>query len=409
MKRDSEQQSGVGKFNIIHPGGGSNNQTQIIHPLNMLIKYFIISIDLGYSYIKAVNERGEQIIFRSAASPVFDREIESVTGSENKTYHEDIVSTIVENELHVRILDRDSNVIEERLIGQVALESPEVVYTLDEEKLEHPNTKLFLATAASILSRGVNEPIYLTTSLPYDYYDAQKESYENYLKNFNVKVQHLSSKYNEIEHWVKFDRVSIFRQGTVSIYSYLMDTQCRPKNPQLIKSGETISVVNIGYHSVDVTTFILDKTGIKIQKKNSFTLNKNVGMVELRLKAEAEFYKQSGTHISLTRIEHMLVNENGKQTYKGKKIDIMPAYEAAKREVAETLMQQLSERYGSDKNFFHSVCFAGGGSKDLRDHLNDFHYKVEFSDHDQMDDAIGALIRTTLNLKAEERKALPKG
>ncbi|MCL9662148.1 ParM/StbA family protein [Paenibacillus hunanensis] len=377
------------------------------HPLNIHKDYFIVSIDFGYGYIKAVNERGERIIFRAMAAPAHERDIQQWGGAaEQKQVGMPIVEHSIMDDLHVTITcgEGAGQTVEELFVGQLALQSKDAAFTLSKDKIDHPNTRAFLGTALSYLTQGNTKPICVVTTLPYDYYDEQKEKFAAYLHRLQLQVQHHSNKYKYIHTLCEIDRALIYKQGSVCMFSYLMDLNLKPKRPTLMKSGYKIAIVNMGYHTVDVTTFSPLATGIEIDKNLSFTLDENVGMYELRKSAELSFYEQTGTHLALQRIENILSNKNGKERFKNQEIDIMPAFEAEKKPLVQRLMQQLDSRFGAEKDFLYSVVFSGGGAIDCKSYLESYHHNVEFSENGQYDDAIGALIKAKLELVMENRK-----
>ncbi len=165
-----------------------------------------------------------------------------------------------------------------------------------------------------------------------------------------------------------------------------------------------IAIVNMGYHTVDVTTFSPLATGIEIDKNSPLRWMRTWECMNFVKRAELSFYEQTGTHLALQRIENILSSKDGKERFKNQEVDIMPAFEAEKKPLVQRLIQQLDSRFGAEKDFLYSVVFSGGGAIDCKPYLESYHHNVEFSENGQYDDAIGALIKAKLELVMENRK-----
>jgi plasmid segregation protein ParM len=373
-------------------------QTQVNQPLNNSQKltdfeYFRVAIDIGYGLVKGVNERGERVLFRSTVAPAYERKMDDVFGIEDE-----------KDEIHVVICKPDGQ-SSEIFVGDLALKSTRATYAFDRNKINHPTTKILLATAYSMLTKGVTKPVHLITGLPLDYYFEQKDEFEASLKNLVVEVEHKAGQHKGLVSKVKSDKVTVFIQGGASIYPCLMDINGIPTRKELIGSGELLAVANLGFHTLDVVVFEAGKK-FKPLSDLSFSIDTGVGMVELRKMAEEAFFKKTNARLPLPQIEKIL-KKGGKQTYRGREINISAEIRQAKEFLSRVNKDHITSKLGSQLDFIHTFFWCGGGAVDLEEYLRDFHYRTEIAADAQFADALGYLIYGKI-VELLEREQLKK-
>jgi len=356
---------------------------QTVHPINDPDKqvnkdYFRVSIDIGYGFVKGINERGERVLFRSIIAPAHERKIDAVFGIEEES-----------DEIHVEIRQPGGQ-SNEYFVGDLALNSSHAAYAFDKNKINHPATKILLASAYSMLTQNVNKPVHLITGLPLDYFFVQKDQFEATLKDMSVDGIHRAGKYKGLESRVSFDKVTVFIQGGASIYPCLMDLNGIPIRKELMGSGELLAVANLGFYTLDVVVFEAGKK-FKPLSDLSFSVDTGVGMVELRKMAVDAFYKKTNTRLTLPQVEKIL-KKGGKTVFRGTEVDIGPEIQQAKENLSRVAKDHITARLGPQFDFIHTFFWCGGGSVDLEQHLKDFHFKTEIAGDAQFADALGYLI-----------------
>ncbi|WP_028987599.1 ParM/StbA family protein [Thermicanus aegyptius] len=338
---------------------------------------FKIAVDIGYGYVKGINENGERVLFRSLISPAHDRSIMRLFGPDEG-----------ENDIHVRVEERGK--AEEYFVGDLALESRMAMYAFDRNKINEPETKILLATAVGELLPPDPQPIHLITGLPFGHFKEQKDAFEDMLNKININLKHLTGKKKGQVSTIKFDKVTVFIQGGASVYANLLNTGGFPKRPELFRSGELISAVNIGFRTVDVVTFhAVDK--LKLMWDMSFTIDASVGGMQIRTLAQDAFFEKTGHRPNIVIIED-IIKKGGRQYFAGREIDISSDLRKAKETVASTIKRHITSMWGEKKEFVRTIFFCGGGALELKEYLEDFHPNVEFPRDGQFADAIGYLI-----------------
>ncbi len=337
-----------------------------------------MGIDIGYGFVKGINERGEKVRFRSLICPEYDRKMGSLFGAEEE-----------ENELHV-VVRRSDNQSKSLYVGDLALESGNTSYAFDRNKVNHPTTKILLATATSMLGQNVSEPIHLITGLPYDHYFEQKNEFEKALRSLEVIVEHKAGKFKGRSKKIKFGKVTTFVQGGASIYSSMMDVNGMPVRKDLLGSGDLIAVINIGFRTVDIVVFEAGKK-FRLIPSLSFTIDTNVGMIAIRNTAQDAFFRETGLRLTLPQIES-IIEKGGKQYHRGKQVDISGDILAAKETVATNIKGHTTSRWGNNIDLIRTVFLNGGGALDVQEQFTGFHPGLEIPDDSQFADAIGYLI-----------------
>ncbi|KQN97015.1 ParM/StbA family protein [Paenibacillus sp. Leaf72] len=357
---------------------------------------FKIAIDLGYGFVKGINDRGDRICFPSLVAPAFERNFTSAFG-------------VLEDpaDIHTILNYANGNGVQKDLfMGNLALKSSKASYSFDKNKIDTESTQMLLATAASMLTANVNEPIHLITGLPLDYYITQQRQFEESLLNFYVALEHFAGEFKGHRANIKFDKVTVYLQGGASIYPCLMDVHGMPKRRDLLGSGELLAVVNLGFYTLDVIVFQAGQTFEPKEEGFSFSLDTEVGMAELRKMAGEAFFQKTKSRLTMPQIEAIL-KKGGKQTFEGINVDISDEISAFKATLAQVILNHIRSKWGSQQSFIHTVFFCGGGAEELRPHLEGFHYNQEIIEESQFADAVGYLIHGRIEeYKAKMNKIL---
>ncbi|MBY3621103.1 ParM/StbA family protein [Acinetobacter sp. CUI P1] len=354
-----------------------------------MLKYFKIGLDIGYGWVKGVNERGERVLIRSLVAPPYSRDLNDAFGVENQ-----------DTDIHVVVTMPDGSK-KEIFVGELALSSTKAAYAFDKNKIDHPTTTQLIATATSMLTVGVDQPLHLITGLPLDFYKTQKVQFENYLREFKGKVQHKAGKFEGTEYTIGFEKATVYLQGGASIYSCLMNIHGVPTRKDLLQQGLKLAVINMGFYTLDVIVF---EAGEKFKPLGdmSFSSDEGVGMVEIRKIVEQAFYEQSGARLNLPQVEPIL--KSGGINYKGKYFDLKNDIKRAKDIVAQINLDTIKTKWGSQKDFIHTAFICGGGPGDLEERILGFHHNQEIVEDHQFADALGYLIYGRLQEYKENRE-----
>ena len=101
---------------------------------------FRIGLDLGYGYVKGVNEDGKGVVFPSLVGNAYDRPLAGLFGNNEEKR--------IDN-MHLILTGKKK---EESFVGELARrESRSVSYAFDEDKINHPNTSALIAASCLLL------------------------------------------------------------------------------------------------------------------------------------------------------------------------------------------------------------------------------------------------------------------
>lgn len=308
---------------------------------------FKVSIDLGYGYVKGLNQDGDQVRFPSLVSVGQDRFLSQLMDSMDNTL----------GELEIRYEDKEEK--GHFFVGELAKGS-KTNYVFDQNKISHLYTKILLSTAAAILSPK-QDKIWLGAGLPLQFYKGQKEEFNNMLSGFQSKI---SVPHMKIVKEIRFEKVSIYAQGVSSVYDGLIYPNGKPRYPEFVRQGNLISALNWGTRTVDVVVFEVSRTGFNIRPELSFTLD-DAGAMEIRRRVQESFQQETGYPISLVKVEDV-IDQNGYVFFKGREYDFSEQINGAKRNIVRLVIEGLNSKWGSDAGFIRALFMAGGTVADLK-------------------------------------------
>lgn len=345
-----------------------------------------IAIDPGYGYVKGLSEYGNRVLFPSLVGSAHDRYLSNILGGNDENGLDN---------LHVIYTDNDTQ--SEFFVGELARESRNASYSFDQNKINHINTKVLIATAASLLAQE-GEKIWVGVGLPLEYFKSQGAEMKRMLEGFKATIRFPDRNY---ERNIRFNRVSVFAQGATSVYDALLMPNGKERHPDLMRPGSIIALVNWGTRTVDVVVFKRERA-LKVQPELSFTLD-DAGAMEIRRMVQQAFQQEAGAPISIVDAENII--ENGGYTfYNGKEYNFSHAIETAKRHIVRHVLDSLQSRWGNKSGFIRKVFFAGGTVEDVRDVLKEhtLPHDTTIVDDPQFSEARGMLQLMRLQEKQEQ-------
>jgi plasmid segregation protein ParM len=326
-----------------------------------------IGLDIGYGYVKAVNDEGKKIFFPSIVSIGFERLLD--------VFNKDL--DIVKN-LYVQIVSNEGS--KSYFVGELAQrESPFGIFNLQSHRTEIAETQVLLATAAALLISDNEEQINIVTGLPLKQYKEQKNSFYNMVKNFRAVVSFPD--YN-ITRIVKFNNVVIFPQAAGAVYYALMN---KDTEKYLIKNTY-ITLVDIGFKTTDYATFYYNH---KMDFVSDLSGTIDLGMSRILTALDKLYTQKTGSNTDIEGL--MTILQDNKIYYKGQFIDFSNEIKMLKQEmtraITKTILSTLGDRYEKVSTLF----IAGGGGKDLYENFKDIHHNVELVHDAQFANANGFL------------------
>lgn len=300
---------------------------------------FKIAIDLGYGYVKGINESGKTVLIRTAVGTGVNRQLSTVFGGSEKTKEHVIIS---QNETE-----------RQYFIGDLARrEARDCSSPFEKNKIDNPATKILLAAAFALLSEENNGPVHLVTGPPLLYAAEQKESFKKTLTDYNAVLRFGGE---EKFHIIKFDRVSVFPQGAAVLYHVLK------KQPELAKPGNTFVIVEPGYKTTEILTFEMSANA-KINPLSGYSTTLELGMNFVEKALEEAFFQKTGGKLIPAMVDRAM--QGAPITYNGKEVDLRDARDGAKGELVRNIIDGIMQVLGEQLGFMNRMLFAGGVMED---------------------------------------------
>ncbi|TYP56830.1 ParM/StbA family protein [Thermosediminibacter litoriperuensis] len=328
---------------------------------------FKIGLDLGYGYVKGINEAGKAVVFPSLVGNAYERPLKSL--------FENNQEKVIDN-MHLVLMNGERY---ECFVGELAKrESRNVSYAFDQDKINHPNTRVLIAASCLLLFPEDKRPVHLVTGLPLEQYIHKKEEFREMLKGYKTLA---CFKGDEKVTVIKFDKITIFPQAAGAVYCAIMDDL----HKYLVK-GSYLGLVDIGFRTTDFIVFLVEDQLI-LREDLSGTID--AGISSLYNAADKLFTQKTGSKLDVPEIMRLI--SEGRIFFRGKLLDFTEELRNVKAETARIIKDRLKAVWGNKLDFFNTVFLAGGGAKDLQAFLTDIYENTILLREPQLANARGFL------------------
>jgi plasmid segregation protein ParM len=306
-----------------------------------------IAIDIGYGFVKAMNENGDTIRFPSVVA--FDRSerMRSILKSNGEDYS---VSIWPAGELENS---------KSYLIGDAAMVGGSGIRTWEEKAVENANLEILIATAASLL--GNDDEIDLVVGLPLTYYRTQKDELTSLLKKLDVSI--IVEGYNRKR--VRVNTVYVFPQGAGAYYAACLTINGEVKNPELVNNP--VGLIDIGYRTTDILVMSKGKKGLMPREELSGGID--LGMKFAYQIVQNEIEEVVKKPIDLLAIEKAIFWEQSKLLHRGIEYSLSEYEQFANEELANQITAKVKIKWGDEIDNLSAVIIAGGGGEALAPYL----------------------------------------
>ena len=291
-----------------------------------------ISIDVGYSQVKAVAENGNKALFPSVKA--------SITS--------DPTAGMFKNMGH-QVTIRTFSGTQENLVGEGALRSVTATTTLSRIKSEEIHD-LFILTAAYLC--GASGFTDIAVGLPLAYYRFQKQELKERLQKINAHV----SVDNGSEKYISISSVHVFPQGVGVLLS---------SGLTLAQAGK-IAVIDIGYYTTDYLLFeLIDGSPIPILELCG---SLDIG-IHLASRGIASAYQEkTGSLAPKFLLNDLTAGEV--VFFNGKPLDLIMELNQVLKRNADQITQEVLSAWGKQADNISQTILAGGGALLLKRYLS---------------------------------------
>lgn len=293
-----------------------------------------VGVDTGYGFTKAVADNGKRVSFPSIMAPAVA----------------DPLAGLFKNGVGHRVKISSMAGVEEKLVGEAAMQSQSAQgFVAQQEKPQTMHDLLLLtATYLCLGQQDDGEGISLAVGLPLSYYRMQKDALKKRLETLSAWVSVDGGE----RRYISFRNVVVFPQGAGALVA---------AGNALSKNG-AVGLIDVGTYTTDFMLFnVRDGMPIAVAEACGSV---EAGIHLLHRSLASEFEKQTGVPLPERMYQQTLelIQRGEALTYRGGKISLAPAFERAKREVAETIASQVLATWGDRTGFLSMTFFAGGGA-----------------------------------------------
>lgn len=310
-----------------------------------------IAVDIGFGFVKAMNEKGEKVSFPSVLAKRSDSALRGIIGGAiddySITYWEDGVNGAKENE-------------KKMYIGEAAMTNGGERKWDDKGKFNIEDLKVFISVAVGLINPA-NEPIELCVGLPMSYYIDVKDSLREALKSLKAFVSIYGLK---PAREIATKNLFIFPQGAGAYYAAIYSIDGQIKDYEL--AGSSVGVIDIGYRTVDYLVMGKGRKGLTMLDGLFGSLEDegmNIAFQDIqRSLVDSGKIKEE---VGIIEIEKALLWFGGKLEYKTGEIDITEYEEMAYIERAEQIASKIKIKWGTEGNVIRKIFITGGGGEAL--------------------------------------------
>lgn len=286
-----------------------------------------VSIDVGYSQVKAISETGKKILFPSVKT-------NDPTAGRFKTRIGHKV------EIHSFRSKRYE------LVGEAAIQSQSATSTLSREKSIEMHD-LFILTALYLCgASGINQ---IAVGLPLAFYRFQKDELKSRLEGLNAQIQVNDGEKRHISVSI----ANVYPQGAGVLLSDSLD---------VVKNGQ-LGLIDIGYY---ITNYLM----FELVDGLPYPIAELCGSVDLGIhlvaKAIADFYQEKTGAIAPKFLLNDIIIDKPIM-FQGKRLGIMPI--SIYERVAQQITQEVLTVWGKQADLVNQTILAGGGSILLKQFL----------------------------------------
>jgi len=348
----------------------------------------IVSVDLGYGYVKAVSSKGKRVIFPSVVGEAKQLDLSTTFGKRPDDIHN----------MHVLYDDR------EYFVGRLAeKESESTTRIFEKERFNNIYAKILLNTAIQLVSES--DIVTLATGLPLDYYQSQAKDFRNSILGIQPVTQWKSGPLAGKEKRINVENAFVFPQGASAVFSALINHEGKYVYPRLMNAESLIALIDIGFRTTDYVVVEIQENGSFVPvSRYSGTVDQGVNKLHMSIQ-QAFKAKVGGSDLPGKFIKQIL--KNGSITHKGQEIDFTEVIQTSKETIVSSIADRLNAAWSDDSDFFNGIFLAGGGGSLFESNMQQqFENRLTLINDSQFANAIGyyRLGKGMLNAKESEEK-----
>jgi len=313
----------------------------------------IVSVDVGYGYVKAISSNGKQVLFPSVVGSGRDRGI--VHFLENKTDEMDL------SEIHIKVNGKHY------YVGDMAIKnSLDGSRVFERERYNHEYSNILMNVAIHLITDPSTKEVILFTGLPLDYYRTQHKEFKERLLEDSPTIEWISGKYKG-KRRIQIKDVGVFPQGMSAVWATLMNHDGKTFRKDLLQEGNQIGIIDIGFRTTDICVVEM-KDGGGFTPLIPFSETIDQGVVNLYENIKIAYQNRTGgSDLSENKINRILKQKA--INYKGKKVDLSKEVDESYRAVVNSIIDRINKLWKEEADTFDYIFVVGGGGTLFYDYL----------------------------------------
>lgn len=310
-----------------------------------------VSVDVGYGYVKTLSSDGKEVIFPSVVGSGRERGLAN--------FLEEPKAEVDLSEMHINIDGRHY------YVGEMALKnSLDGTRVFEKERYNHEYSQILMNVAIQLVTKPETKEVVLFTGLPLGYYQDQHKEFKEKLLEESPVIEWVSE---GVKRKVTIRDVMVFPQGMSALWSTFMNHEGKVIHKDLLKEGNQIGIIDIGYRTTDVCVVEMKEQGaFRILFPFSETIDQ--GVVNLHENIKVAYQNRTGgTDLSENKINRILKEKSIR--YKGKDVDLSNEVEDSFNNITNSINDRLNKLWKEESDTFDYIFVVGGGGSLFMDYL----------------------------------------
>lgn len=346
-----------------------------------------VGLDLGYGWVKVVNEEGERWAFPSVVARKLGPDPGEVLPGRRATG-----LRVDQLEAAVKPLQPRPEAEETYLVGALALRAPQPTRPFADDKAHALGTQVLTAVALALAMRRHGEDIHLATGLPYAQF-VRREARRGLIQALEGREWVVRfPRAGNVARRVRIGRVTVYPQAVGALYAFL--SSGHPEAETLVREGGAVGLIDIGTKTTDFV--VVDLPEMEFRADLCGTVP--VGMSSVHAAVRAHIEQRTGLILDEAQVEQAVLA--GELRTRHGILDLRDVIQREYRALAEQIANRLEIRW-QQRGLYRHIVLAGGGAEPLAEALKAFDAAMQPVPRAQFANAEGYLVMLRLEERAQ--------
>jgi plasmid segregation protein ParM len=272
------------------------------------------------------------------------------------------------DQIHISVTDlnSESRFPQEYFVGLLARnESKDGERIFNTDEMTDPRVAVAMAAMSALLNPRNNVVESLAIGLPLGQYHEKRQTLKDFISGVHLLVEFRSGNIETTKHPIVFKprEVKVYPQAGAGLYACLFHKDGSPK----YKRPGLYAGLDIGWGTTDFMVIeVLPSGEIKVRGDMTDTVSLGIShAIDLTRSALENKYGS----INRNEFENQLLVDPKAIMFKGNSFDLSDAYEAAKKQVALSIIGSVRRKWGDKADYIVESFLFGGGAIDFGDSI----------------------------------------